>query len=231
MKWKERDVKMPQRIDRIGMALAIIAMILLTAIVMGGCRDAASESKLTQQEKPMSSLETLTIPAGTRVLASLDTGLSTDTNHSGDAIVATVIEPIVIDGNTIAPSGTKIRGSLLDVQASGRVKGRARMTLAYQQIVDSAGEAHTISAQPLTLQAASETQGDVEKIVAGTILGAVIGGIAGGGKGAAIGAGAGAGAGTVLMLVTEGDDVELNPGQKLYVDISADSTIPVVARR
>jgi hypothetical protein len=217
---------MLQRIDRIGIAL------LMTAVIGAGCQDDASESDRTQvREEPTSRLETMTIPAGTRVLASLDTPLNTDTNHAGDAFVATTTEPIVINGNTVAPSGTKIRGSLRDVQASGRVKGRARMTLAYQEIVDSAGNAHPISALPLTLQAASETHGDVEKIAAGGVLGAVIGGIAGGGKGAAIGAGAGAGAGTVLMLVTQGDDVELNPGQKLYVDMTEDSTIPVVARR
>jgi hypothetical protein len=105
------------------------------------------------------------------------------------------------------------------------------MTLAYHEIVDSAGKAHAITAHPLMLQAASETHSDVEKIAAGSILGAVIGGIAGGGKGAAIGAGAGAGVGTVLMLVTEGDEVELNPGQKLYVNITADATFPVVVRR
>jgi len=112
-----------------------------------------------------------------------------------------------VSGRTILPAGARIHGLLRDVQASGRVKGRARMTLAYQTIVDSRGTTHAISALPLTLQAASATHGDVEKIAAGGVLGAIIGGIAGGGKGAAIGAGAGAGAGTVLMLATKGDDV------------------------
>ena len=223
---------MLKRIDRTGIALPITVIVLITMIIASGCKDSASESSGTQvREESKPRLETLVIPAGTHIVASLETRLSTDTNHTGDSFVATTTEPVVINGKTIAPSGTKIRGSLRDVQASGRVKGRARMTLAYDEIVDSAGTAHTISAQPLTLQAASDTHGDVEKIAAGGILGAVIGGIAGGGKGAAIGAGAGAGAGTVLMLVTEGDEVELNPGQKLAVHMTAATSIPVVAQR
>ena len=223
---------MLKRTDRGGAALAITAIVLITVVIAAGCKDSANEAGSTQTReasKPRS--ETLVIPAGTHIVASLETRLSTETNHTGDPFVATTTEPVVINEKTVAPSGTKIRGSLRDVQASGRVKGRARMTLAYDEIVDSAGTAHTISAQPLTLQAASDTHGDVEKIAAGGILGAVIGGIAGGGKGAAIGAGAGAGAGTVLMLVTEGDEVELNPGQKLAVHMTAATSIPVVARR
>ena len=120
---------------------------------------------------------------------------------------------------------------LRDVQASGRIKGRARMTLAYEAIVDSQGKTHAISAQPLTLQAASATHGDVEKIAAGGVLGAIIGGIAKGGKGAAIGAGAGAGAGTILMLATKGDEVELEAGQRLNVQMTSSTSIQVLAQR
>jgi len=160
----------------------------------------------------------MTIPAGTHVVASLVTHLSSDANHAGDPFVATTTAPIVVDRTTIAAAGTRIRGTLRDVEASGRVKGRARMTLVYEEIVDTVGNAHTLSARPLTLQAASETHGDVEKIAAGGVLGAVIGRITGGGKGAAIGAGAGAGAGTVLMLATKVDvpDAKITAGWTFY---------------
>ena len=98
-------------------------------------------------------------------------------------------------------------------------------------MVDSQGKTHVISATPLTLQAASTTHGDVEKIAAGGVLGAIIGGITGGGKGAAIGAGAGAGAGTVLMLATKGDEVELEAGQRLSVQLTSATSIQVLAQR
>ncbi len=81
------------------------------------------------------------------------------------------------------------------------------------------------------MQAASTTHSDVEKIAAGGILGAIIGGVTKGGKGAAIGAGAGAGAGTILMLATKGDDVELEAGQRLNVQMMSPTSIQVLAQR
>ena len=211
------------------------AVLLIAAGFAAGCNDRPSQdgsagAQRTRQE-PKPRFETMLIPAGTDFVALLETRLSTDTNRSGEPFVATTSAPIVVGGKTVVPAGARVRGRLRDVQASGRVKGRARMTLAFDEIVDSAGKVHTLSARPLTLQAASTTHGDVEKIAAGGVLGAVIGAIAGGGKGAAVGAGAGAGAGAILMLATQGDEVELNPGQKLNVHMTASTSIPVVAQR
>lgn len=202
----------------------ICVVLLMAASVVAGCKDDAGGNAKER-------FTTLVIPAGTTIVASLGTGLSTGSNQSGDPFVATTVEPIVIDGKTVVAAGAEISGTLHDVQASGRVSGRARMTLGFHEIVDSAGTAHAISARSLTIQAASETHDDVEKIAAGGVAGAIIGGLAGGGKGAAIGAGAGAGAGTILMLATQGDEVELEAGQRLNVEMTSPASIQVQAQR
>jgi hypothetical protein len=209
-------------------------MLLAVAITVGCTKDQASvrnaaAAPTTAAQKPR--FETLVIPDETNVVASLDTPLSTETIHTGDPFGATTTEAIIVGGKTAVPAGARIHGVVRDVQASGRIKGRARMTLTYESIVDSQGKTHTISALPLTLQAASATASDVEKIAAGGVLGAIIGGIAGGGKGAAIGAGAGAGAGTVIMLATKGDEVELEAGQRLNVHMTSSTSIQVVAQK
>jgi hypothetical protein len=206
----------------------IISIVLLTAAALAaGCKSENSTSASAARVRH----ETMVIPSGTSVVASLGTRLTTDTNHTGDVFLATTIDPIVVDGKTVVPAGARIHGVLRDVVASGRTNGRAQMTLAFEQIEDSGGKAYDISAQPLTLQAASETSNDVAKIAAGGALGAIIGGIAGGGKGAVIGAGAGAGAGTVLMLATKGDEVELDQGQRLNVHMTSPTSIVIVALR
>ncbi len=205
-----------------------ILVVIAAAITAGCTQDRESSRTEAAAQKPR--FVTLVIPDGTSVVASLDTRLSTETNHTGDPFDATTTEPILVGGKTVLPTGTRIHGVLRDVQASGRIKGRARMTLAYQGVVDAEGKSHAISATPLTLQAASATKGDVEKIAAGGVLGAIIGGITGGGKGAAIGAGAGAGAGTVLMLATKGDEVELEAGQRLNVEMTSSTSIAVLAQ-
>lgn len=195
---------------------------------VGGIQDAvAARTEPVTQAR----YETLVIPDGTSVVALLDTRLSTKTNHSGDPFGATTTEAIIVSGKTVVPAGARIHGVLEGVEASGRVKGRARMTLVYHGIVDSEGKPHAISARPLTLQAASATRGDVEKIAAGGVLGGLIGGISGGGKGAAIGAGAGAGVGTALMLATKGAEVELEAGQRLEIRMTSPTSIQVLARK
>ena len=210
-----------------------IGILLLTgAAALPGCmKDRGDGSVAQAREAPKPRSVTMVIPDGTSVVASLETRLTTDTNRTGDQFVATTTEPILAGGKTVFPAGTQIQGVLRDVQASGRTSGRARMTLAYERIVDSAGKNHPISAVPLTLQAASATRGDVEKIAAGGILGGIIGAVAGGTKGAAIGAGAGAGAGTIIMLATKGDEVELEPGQRLNVTMTSATSIEVFAQR
>ncbi len=212
-----------------------IAFLIVFAAVNAGCaKNAAVEDANAPAVKdaPASApvQETVTMPAGTRFLAVLGTQLSTDSNKDGDPFVATTTEPIVVDGRTVVPAGSRIDGVLRDVQASGRIKDRARMTLVFQEIVDSAGKTHSMSALPLTIKAASETHKDALKIAGGTAAGAVIGALTGKKNGAVIGAAAGAGAGTVLVLATKGDDVELSQGLKLYVEMTGPTSFEVASK-
>jgi hypothetical protein len=191
----------------------------------------ATPPKKAAAPKPkLPTVQTITIPAGTSIVASLVTPLTTETNKTGDTFTATTRDAIMVDGKTVVPSGAQIHGVLQDVVASGRVKGRATMTLAFQELVDAQGGAHAISAEPLILQAESEKKGDIEKIGVGAAAGAIIGGITGGKKGAAIGAGVGAGAGTVVVLATKGDEVVLSPGQGINVHTTAPTTIEVAGK-
>jgi hypothetical protein len=214
-------------------SLSILA--LIAAAVSMGCskdhetaRDAAAAQTPAVPERRF---ETSAIPGGTILVASLDNRISTASSQSGEPFTATTIEAVMVDGRVAIPAGARIHGALRDVKAAGRIKGRAHLTLAYDTIVDAEGNTETLTALPLTLQAASGTRGDVEKIAGGGVLGAIVGGIAGGGKGAAIGAGAGAGAGTVLTLAHKGDDVVLAAGQRLDVHTTSATTIQVLAQR
>lgn len=220
-------------------AMNIGVLLCFAAVAAGGCAkgDAAEEKALAAQQQQGVSRQqapprvtTITVPAGTSFVATLQTPLATDTNNSGDSFTAITTESVVVDGKTVIPAGSQVRGSLRDVQASGRIKGRARMTLGYDQVIDASGTSQSISTQPLTLQADSGTRGDVEKIAAGTVLGAIIGSVNNGKKGAAIGGAIGAGAGTIVVLATKGDDVELNSGQRLSVIMTSPTSMKLASR-
>jgi hypothetical protein len=220
----------------------LIVALVATAVIATGCAD--SNSKTTNADGSAAATPvaakprpepprdvTLIIPAGTNVVATLNTRLTTETNTTGDRFEARTIDAITVGGKTVVPAGATVYGVLRDVQSSGKISGRARMTLDFQRIDDTRSNDHAIAAQPLTLQADSNTGSDIEKIAAGGILGAIVGGIAGGKKGALIGAGAGAGAGTIIMLATQGDEIELESGQQLNVYFTSAASIVLVAQR
>jgi hypothetical protein len=233
--WLPPPVETRGHMKRIASSIGIALFLVLGAASTGCTKsDAVADAKemaakATQNAAP--SHETLVVPAGTSFTAVLDTKLSTDSNKDGDPFVATTADAIVIDGRTVVPAGSRIDGMLREVQASGRIKDRAKMTLVFQEIADASGKTHAMSAQPLTIKAASETHNDVIKIAGGTAAGAVLGAISGKKNGAVIGAAAGAGAGTVLVLATKGDDVELSPGLKLYVQTTGPTSFVVATRK
>ncbi len=207
--------------------LGIGIMVLTIAAIADGCNKTLDTASDTGAQSTQ--FATLIIPDGTDVVGTLNAPISSGTGHNGDTFALTTLAPIVVDGRTAVPAGARIAGVLCDVQASGRTSGRARMTLAYQEIVDPTGKKYTISAQPLELDAASGTGTDLERIAAGTVLGAVVGGIAGGAEGAAIGAGTGAGVGIVVMIATQSDELELAAGQKMNVHMTSSTSIQVLA--
>jgi len=160
------------------------------------------------------------VPEGTTFTVSTDQPLSTRTNRSGDPFEATIREALVIDGKIAIPADATVRGTLTNLEGAGRVHGRAKMTLSFQEVINPDGIVQALYATPIHLEAASGTKDDAEKIAAGGIAGALIGGIAGGGKGAAIGTIVGAGTGAAVVLATKGDELDLPRGQVIVVELS-----------
>jgi len=157
----------------------------------------------------------LTVPAGTKLHVTLLEAVSSDNSHPGDQFMASLSDPIVVEGKTVLPKGTKFRGRVVDAQDAGRVKGRASIELILTQIVREGHKTINISTKSHTEVAESTKKRDAAIIGGGAGLGAAIGALAGGGKGAAIGAGVGAGAGTGTVLATKGKEVRYGPEHPL----------------
>ena len=69
------------------------------------------------------------IPSGTRFRVSLIDAVSSDKSRPGDSFMASLAEPIAVDGKTVLEKGTIIHGRVVDAKESGRVKGRATIEL------------------------------------------------------------------------------------------------------
>jgi hypothetical protein len=157
------------------------------------------------------------VPADTKVAISLNGAASSETSQVEERIDADVAEPVVVDGFTVIPQGSVLRGVVSRADRSGKVKGRASLALHFNTLVVE-GVDYPIDAR-FARTAPSTASGDAKKIGVPAIGGAVIGGIIGGKKGAAIGAAAGGGAGAAVVLSTPGDPVHLPTGTHLSLEI------------
>jgi hypothetical protein len=175
--------------------------------------EACVKTTTTPAAKAAAAKEKLMIPSGTIRRVLLIDGLSTETNSAGDQFVASPVESIVVDGSIILPKGTKVRGHVIGVEDSGRVKGVAGIRLVLTDIMQS-NRTVAITTDTFAATAESSTTRDAEIIGGGAGVGAVIGAIAGG-KGAGIGAISGGRAGTGVVLATKGKEIRYAPETRL----------------
>jgi hypothetical protein len=161
---------------------------------------AASETRLPH---------TVTLAAGTLLPVRIGEKLSSARNQVGDIFLATLIQPLVIDGWIIAERGARVEGRVVDNTPAGRVKGVARLGVSIVRLATADGQNIRIRTEPFVKDGPTSTGTDAAKIGAGAAIGAIIGALAGGGKGAGIGAGAGGAAGTGDVLLTRGKAAEI----------------------
>jgi hypothetical protein len=135
-------------------------------------------------------------------------GLSTRRHRGGDYFDAILDRDLEVEGEIVAPKGSKVRGKVVEVVQPGRVKGRASLSFALDYLYTEAF-AYPVSTNSITMEAETGQGKDARNVGIATAVGATLGAIFGGKKGAAIGAGAGAGAGTTGVLLSRGDPVEI----------------------
>ena len=166
----------------------------------------------------------LVIPAGTLLTITIDQTVSSKTNNNGDPFAASLAAPISVDGVTVLPTGTRAKGTVVQAESAGRVKGGAVLALTLDSL--------NVNGQPYSIQTSEfeETikgRGKRTAIGAGggAAFGLIVGGLAGGGKGAAIGALAGGGAGTAGTAFTGKRDITIPAETRLHFKLTAPLTV------
>jgi hypothetical protein len=151
----------------------------------------------------------VTLAAGTTLAVRIGETLSSARNQVGDTFLATLTQPLVLDGFVIAERGARVEGRVVDTTPAGRVKGVSHLGISIVRLATSDGQNIRIRTEPYVKDGPASTGTDAAKIGAGAAIGAIIGALAGGGKGAGIGAGAGGAAGTGDVLLTRGKPAEI----------------------
>jgi hypothetical protein len=165
-----------------------------------------------------------TIPSGAELQVRLQDALDSGVNQSGDEFRAILDQDLQVDDLVVAPRGSVVQGKLSNVVRSGRVQGRATMSLQLTSLLIGK-EAYELQTDIIAKEAASTKKKDATKVGIGAGLGAAIGAIAGGGKGAAIGAAVGGGAGGATVLATRGNELHFDVEQKFAFVLSREVKI------
>ena len=151
----------------------------------------------------------VTVPAGTQLSVRLNDPLDSERNQVGDTFHATLNAPVLVDGETVIPSGADVVGRVANVQSAGRFAGQSLLTLELTSLTIN-GKTYGLQTNQWSRSGKGEGKNTATKVGVGTAAGAILGGILGGGKGAAIGAATGAGAGTGVSAARKGEQIKLN---------------------
>ena len=184
-----------------------------------------SSSPAPANPAPQSSSNSLTVPAGTRLMVRTIDAIDSSKNQVGDKFLATLEQALYVNNVLVAPRGADVYGRLEAVKAAGSLAGKSDLKLALTGIVIN-GQTVALSTGDYELSGKSRGANTAKKVGGGAAAGAVIGAIVGGGKGAAIGAGVGAGAGTAVQVMTRGEQVHV-PSETL-LEFSLDQPVTVL---
>jgi hypothetical protein len=168
---------------------------------------------------------TVTIASGTLVNVRLGETISSERNRQGDSFMATLDEPLVVDGLVIAEKGSRANGRIVDLVEAGRVKGLAHLSLELADVMLSDGQRIDLRTARFEKEGPSSKTEDAQKVGIGAAIGAAIGAIAGGGKGAAIGAASGGAAGGGVVAATRGKPAVLPAETKISFRVEQPVTI------
>jgi hypothetical protein len=196
-------------------------------------RETISDVRVVPAETPVvlpptARFREYTVEEGTAIHVRLDTAVSSATSKVEDAVEGTLTRALIVDGTTVAPVGSRVRGEVTAVQPSPK-KGSASLAFRFNTLnIPGHDDPYAIVAG-INRVAPSEKKDDAITIGAPAAAGAIVGGIIGGKKGAVIGAVVGGGAGTAIVLTTPGKDISLPSGTEVTMTLKnpVDIRVPI----
>ncbi len=209
---------------------SIPALLLLAfgslSLVLGASQESAQE-KVTESD--------IVVAEGTVIPIVITEYLNTRSSQIGDVFYADTTYPIWVQQRLVIPKGSTIRGTVTEVVRPGKIKGKGRLAVRFDDILLPNGVKKDLVAtfrgihgpgdESFSRKTETVTAGGSKGEDSGTIIGrgsqgAIIGAVAGNGaSGAVIGAGAGAAVGLATVLFTRGRDLVINPGTRFDLEL------------
>jgi hypothetical protein len=211
-------------------AHSILALLLVSATALSfGAQDPPQENQEFE----------ITVPSGTVIPIILTAYLNTKSSQVGDTFYADTNYPIWIQQRLAIPKGSTIRGTVTEIVRPGKVKGKAKIAVRFDDILLPNGIKRELTASFRSLHGSGDetfnkksesvsaggSKGDdARTITDDTLTGAAVGSIpaiinGNAGKWVGIGAGAGAAVGIASVLLGRGKELILSPGTQFDLEL------------
>ncbi len=188
---------------------------------------AAAAAAPAAKEPAPAPVKTYVVPAGTQLSVQIIAPVTTKTAQVGDNIDGQLTTDLIVDGKTLAATGSAVRGSVTEViSGSNKIGGVPTLGISFDTLTLASGETVAISGR-LAQQGKSDTARDTAKIAGGALVGAVIGNKIDKGTGKIVGGIVGGAAGAAVAQKT-GTEVELASGT--VVGFLLDNSFEVTAQ-
>ena len=198
---------------------------------------AAQPTTSSPSPTQMPQKKTYTVPAGTKVLLQLRSGINTKSARAGDGVYLASTFPVVVGNRVMIPAGVYVQGVVDRVERAGRVKGKSQLDMHFTSIIFPNGSVVEIPGIVNSMPGAkkqsvkNDGEGTIEQdtdktrnmgkvaavaIPTGGTVGA-IGGIDSGHPlaGGVAGIGAGLATAGLVSLFTRGADVNIESGTQV----------------
>lgn len=177
-----------------------------------------STSEISSASAPPAPTDnSVTIPAGTALIVTTSSTVSTDFHGGSNTFPAALYEDVIINGNVVIPKGTHIYGEVLDSKHA-KMFGHSKLVVDLTAIYTERGTVD-ITTDHLGYETESETGKTLKTTGTAAALGAVFS--KNHGKGAAKGAAVGA----ALSMLSSGQHIKIPPGTILKFTLQEPVTI------
>jgi len=182
------------------------------------------------------------VPVGTKIPIIMDTAIDSDTSQEGDEFTARTSEDLSIDGSTLIPAGSVIKGRIAQLNAPKHMSRSGSVALKFDTVTTPDDRQIPLVATLVARGGVVHARRGLKDIAfdSGTValpmvVGLGIGALAAGSSnssssssssgmgragGALIGAGVGAAVGIAILLAKKGKRVDVRPGDELKIELA-----------
>jgi type IV secretory pathway VirB10-like protein len=186
---------------------------------------ALSQELPAAPEPPQKAFDELVVSTDSVIGLQNETTVTSEHARVEDRVEARVARDVKVGDKVAIPAGSRVIGSVMQVDHGGKFKERARLGVRFHTVVLADGTRLPISTDTIFRDGSAPANESAAKIGGGAVGGAIIGAILGGAKGAAIGGLSGAGAGTAVVAAGERNAATLRAGEPITVRLLSPVTV------